>query len=311
MYAIMNKIQYIKGKMFGCLYGQAIGNALGILSEFKSKKEIQNMYPDGISVYPNDKGEWEDDDTNQMLCTLDELSENGRIIPQSFAQRLENWLETDGRGCGYLVYQVIRHREFFDNPFQAAYDQWNLAHRDAAPNGGIMRTSVIGLMNTNVVDNAVAACKVTHYDPRCVGSCVIASQIINALIWKQHEMSLAEIKATASKYDDRITEWVDIAFRCNLSDLKLEGPEGIGYTLRTLGAALWAYFHAPDFQTGLLNIVNEGGDADTNAAIACAILGAKFGFSSIPEYYIANLHNREAYHNKITSFIEKILNGKA
>ena len=24
----MNKIQYIKGKMFGCLYGQAIGDAL-------------------------------------------------------------------------------------------------------------------------------------------------------------------------------------------------------------------------------------------------------------------------------------------
>jgi len=301
----------IKDRMLGCLYGQAIGNALGILSEFKSKKEIQNIYPDGISLYQNDIGEWDDDDTNQMLCVLNELSENGRIIPQSLAQRLENWLETDGRGCGNLVYQVIRHREFLDNPFQAAYDRWNHANREAAPNGGIMRTSVIGLMHTNIENNAMAACKVTHYDPRCVGSCVIASQIIHTLVWKQREMSIAEIKATASKYDDRIAEWVDIAFRCNLSDLKLEGPEGIGYTLRTLGAALWTYFHSPDFQTGLLDIVNEGGDADTNAAIACAILGAKFGFSSIPKYYIANLHNREEYHNKITSLIEQILNEKA
>lgn len=35
------------------------------------------------------------------------------------------------------------------------------------------------------------------------------------------------------------------------------------------------------------------GDADTNGAIACAILGAKFGYSSIPPYYVENLHNRD------------------
>lgn len=306
----MNNIETINDKMLGCLYGQAIGNALGILSEFKSKREIQNIYPDGISLYSHDKGDWEDDDTNQMLCVLDELKENGRIIPQSLAQKLENWLNTDGRGCGNLVYQVIRHREFLDNPFQAAYDRWNLAHRDAAPNGGIMRTSVIGLLPTNVDDNAVAACKVTHYDPRCVGSCVIASKIIHALVWEKREMSIEEIKGIASKYDDRITEWIDVAYKGNLSDLKLEGPEGIGYTLRTLAAALWAYFHAPDFQTGLLAIVNEGGDADTNAAIACAILGAKFGYSAIPEYYINHLENKNGYDDKIKPFIATLLQAK-
>ena len=58
-------------------------------------------------------------------------------------------------------------------------------------------------------------------------------------------------------------------------------------------------------------MVNEGGDADTNGAIAGAILGAKFGFSSIPEYYIDDLYKGEAYHNKITNLIKQILNEKA
>lgn len=58
-------------------------------------------------------------------------------------------------------------------------------------------------------------------------------------------------------------------------------------------------------------MVNEGGDADTNGAIACAILGAKFGYSLIPDYYKDNLHNREAYHNKIKPFIERIIETKA
>ena len=65
------------------------------------------------------------------------------------------------------------------------------------------------------------------------------------------------------------------------------------------------------FEEGMLAMVNEGGDADTNGAIACAILGAKFGYSSIPRYYIENLNNRAMYHQKITSFINQITDEKA
>ena len=302
--------EIIKDRMFGCLYGQAIGNALGIQSEFMTKRDIHLMYSDGISSYPYDKGDWEDDDTNQMLCILEELKENGRVIPQNLAQRLENWLETDGRGCGNLVYQVIRHRNFLKDPFKAAYERWDLSNKEAAPNGGIMRTSVIGLMPDNIESDAVAACKVTHYDPRCIGSCVITSFIIHNLVWKDYGLTFSEIKNIAKRYDDRIEEWIDLAYKSSLSDLNLEGPEGIGYTLRALAAALWTYFHAPDFKTGLLAIVNEGGDADTNGAIACAILGAKFGYSSIPRYYIENLNNRAVYHQMITSFINQITDEK-
>ena len=57
--------------------------------------------------------------------------------------------------------------------------------------------------------------------------------------------------------------------------------------------------------------VNEGGDADTNGAIACAILGAKFGYSSIPRYYIENLNNRDMYQQKITTLINQITDEKA
>lgn len=298
-------------KMLGCLYGHAIGNALGVLSEFKSTREIQNMYPEGLSSYNYDKGDWEDDDTNQMLCILDELRENECIIPQSLARRLKDWLETDGRGCGNLVYQVIQHRKFLDNPFLAAYDRWNLSQREAAPNGSIMRISVIGLMPDNVETNAIASCKVTHYDPRCIGSCVITAHIIHSLIWEQRQLTYNEIKQIGSRYDDRIGEWIDVAYNGTLNDLNLEGPVGIGYTLRTLAAALWCYWHVPSLEEGLLAIVNEGGDADTNEAIACAILGAKFGYSSIPPYYVENLHNRAVYHEKITSFINKITDEKA
>ena len=302
----------IKDRMLGCLYGQVIGNALGIHTEFMLKCEIQIKFPNGISSYLYDKGDWEDDDTKQMLCVLEELKENGQVIPQSIAQRLENWLETDGRGCGNLVYQVIRHRDFLTDPFKAANERWELSHREAAPNGGIMRTSVIGLLPDNVEVNAILACKVTHFDPRCIGSCVIASLIIHNLVWNNYKLTYEEVIEIAKRYDERIIEWVDLAYRNkDISALDLDEQHSIGYTLRTLAAALWCYWHVSSFEEGLLAIVNEGGDADTNGAIACAILGAKFGLSSIPEHYIANLHNREVYNNQILHFIEQVLNERA
>ena len=67
----------------------------------------------------------------------------------------------------------------------------------------------------------------------------------------------------------------------------------MGYTLKTLAAALWAYWNADSFEDGLLAVVNAGGDADTNAAVACAILGAKYGYSSIPKQYIDGLLYRD------------------
>jgi len=77
--------------------------------------------------------------------------------------------------------------------------------------------------------------------------------------------------------------------------------------LRTLAAALWCYWHTKSFEEGLLAIVNEGGDSDTNGAIACAILGAKFGYDPIPAYYIENLHNEDVYRIKVYSFIRTVL----
>lgn len=170
----------------------------------------------------------------------------------------------------------------------------------------------MGLAKYDVEKQAEDICKLTHYDPRCAGSCVIATAIIHNLVWHNTQLSYKQVKDISQRYDDRITEWIDTAYNsADISMLDLDETYSIGYTLRTLSAALWCYWHAKSFEEGLLAVVNEGGDADTNGAISCAILGAKFGLSSIPENYIVDLHNHEVYNNKISHFIEQILNEKA
>ena len=298
----------IKDRMLGCLYGQAVGNALGIVTEFLPKAEVRNKYPEPLTTYPGHRGEWEDDDTNQMLCVLDELVDHNGIEPRGLAARFNHWLETDGRGCGTLVYNVIVHRDFLIDPLLASEHRWVLSHRNSAPNGGVMRTSVIGLIPSDVEQLAATACKVTHFDPRCIGSSVIVSLIIHNLVWRGKELSYEEIREIGLRYDERIAEWIDKAyFSTDIEALYLDESHSIGFTLRTLAAALWCFWHAQSFKDGLVSVVNEGGDADTNAAVACAILGAKFGYSAIPKYYIDNLVHADAYHARIEPLINKLL----
>lgn len=54
-----------------------------------------------------------------------------------------------------------------------------------------------------------------------------------------------------------------------------------------------AYFF---IRGGALAVVNVGGDADTNAAVACAILGAKYGYQAIPKKYKSVwVHDKSSY----------------
>lgn len=316
----MNKIKPIKDKMLGCLYGQAIGDALGLGSEFMSKDEVIKNYPSGLRNYDQiiqdehrqrwPKGAWTDD-TDMMLCILEGF-ENGRFCLHHVASNFKEWFNGTPLGIGSHTYKILCMSDYVNQPELCSKLWWDLSHHQSAANGALMRTSVVGLAPNDIEAQSESICKLTHYDPRCIGSCFIAVAIIHNLVWYNKLLQYSEIKEIARRYDDRILEWVDVAYTSSdISMLELDESSSIGYTLRTLSAALWCYWHSPSFEEGLLAVVNEGGDADSNAAIACAILGAKFGLSSIPAHYIEKLNDREMYHQKITSFINQITDEQA
>ena len=294
----------------GCLYGQAIGNALGAFCEDMSKAQIKSEFQK-ITKYsdcdPTGKGFWIDDDTNQMLCLLNEYLDYGCITEKGAAKKILNWLQTDGSGCGNLTYTVLTDPDYIESPINVSKKIWEQTNNQGAPNGAIMRTSVVGIWNNNVESNAITAAQITHYDPRCVGSAVIASIIINQLIWHNKMIDVKAIIEIAQRHDSRLIEWIEKANDQPLACLNLDIVPGTGYTGRTLGAALWAYWQAESFEDGLISIVNEGGDTDTNAAISCAILGAKYGYSSIPSHYVENLWDLEVYANIVEHFTKYVI----
>lgn len=306
-----------ENKMLGCLYGQAIGDALGLGSEFMSKDDVKKHYPNGLRRYNQiiqdehrcrwAKGAWTDD-TDMMLCIMTAF--NGQDFNcHTVAQNFNDWFHGEPLGIGAHTFKVLCMADYVEQPEMCSKLWWDLSHQQSAANGALMRTSVVGLARHDIDEQAEQICRLTHYDPRCVGSSVIVSSIIHNLVWYGKSITFQDIKELGNKYDERIAEWIDLAFNStDISMLDLDETYSIGYTLRTLAAALWCYWHSTSFEDGLLTVVNEGGDADTNAAVACAILGAKFGYDNIPRYYIENLHNENEYQDKVSQFIKAVIN---
>lgn len=298
----------INERFLGTIFGQAVGDALGLSTEFMSKQEVDRFYPNGIEDYSQivqddhrrrwQRGDWTDD-TDMMLCILDSFVACQKVDILDIAKRFKEWMMNGGMGIGRHTYNVMALGDYTSNPQKAAEIIWKMGKKKAAANGAVMRTSVVGLMKDNVASNAENICKLTHYDPRCVGSCVVVSSIIHALVFEDRILDYENVIGIAKQYDERIIPFIDLAYYEGLDSLCLDDEKSMGYTLRTLGAALWAYWHATSYKEGILKIVLSGGDADTNAAVAGAILGAKFGINQIPDEWRNGLLYASMLHNKV------------
>ncbi|MBX5452295.1 MAG: ADP-ribosylglycohydrolase family protein, partial [Thermogemmatispora sp.] len=68
---------------------------------------------------------------------------------------------------------------------------------------------------------------------------------------------------------------------------------GLGYVVKTLEAALWAFYHSTSFREGCLLVVNLGDDADSTGAVYGQLAGAFYGEEAIPAEWRAKLAKRE------------------
>lgn len=79
--------------------------------------------------------------------------------------------------------------------------------------------------------------------------------------------------------------------------------EPSGYIRNTFNNSLyWA--NKPSFEKAIIGAVNDGGDADTIAAITGSIAGARFGYDAIPQRWIDQLDSEvKIYLEKFKNFV--------
>ena len=95
----------VKERFLGTIFGQAVGDALGLSTEFMSKQEVDRFYPNGIEdssqIVQDDhrrrwqKGDWTDD-TDMMLCILDSFVACQKVDILDIARRFKEWMMNGG-----------------------------------------------------------------------------------------------------------------------------------------------------------------------------------------------------------------------
>lgn len=185
----------------------------------------------------------------------------------------------------------------------AARIAWEERDSSAAGNGAAMRCAPVALRwmgdEVAVARNSVVSAAVTHWDPRCLWSTVLINLAIVRCL-RGEIVDRNELMATADDLNHRLPDELRsyrlgdrmpkevrdsaeaaLATGIAVDGLNIDQPNS-GYTLNTMRAALWCARHPKDFEDGLSSVVSLGGDADTNGAIAGAVLGARFGHQAIP-----------------------------
>jgi ADP-ribosyl-[dinitrogen reductase] hydrolase len=107
-----------------------------------------------------------------------------------------------------------------------------------------------------------------------------------------------DVMAELDRLDTAILEVANGTFRYK----QPPAIQGSGYVVRSMEAALWAFYHSNSFIEGALLAANLGDDADTTAAIYGQLAGAYYGVQGIPDRWISKL----ALVDKITSYADRI-----
>ena len=148
-----------------------------------------------------------------------------------------------------------------------------------------------------LVRESIVSAVPTHWDQRCGWSCAIVNLAIASAL-REETLSAGELIDLAKEgvsvalpelhrygYEPdpptSVIEMLDEASMSHVVDLTLDGGN-MGYTLLSMQAALVSYWRAEGFETGLRQVIEAGGDTDTNGAIVGAVLGARFGTTAIP-----------------------------
>jgi ADP-ribosylglycohydrolase len=67
----------------------------------------------------------------------------------------------------------------------------------------------------------------------------------------------------------------------------------VGFVVKSLEAALWAFHRTSTVAEGAIAAVNLGDDADTTGAIYGQLAGAHYGVGAIPAEWLSTLAQRD------------------
>ncbi|CAF2792726.1 unnamed protein product [Rotaria sp. Silwood2] len=335
--------QKLINRLLGCAYGQALGDAYGLSTEFETREGVAYNYQDRSKIIPFPdyiltghssrwkKGDWTDD-TDQWILILEALTETNNDEPEEivFARKLKNWIrcgypelgDHGGMGLGANVSQVVHSHGYINDPLRASEAVWIRSNRQAAPNGAVMRCSASAFVHfkdqEKVISTTMLMCKTTHFDPRCIASCLAICLTITYLLNEDFDENDIEslikrvqqetIRILGDSFLDEHRQlflWHTDKER-TLEELDLDESRSIGYTYKCLASGFYGLRSTRSFEETLNDLIRYGGDADTNGAVCGTMYGARYGYRALPYSWLRAMPFKKWFDKKIIQCFEQM-----
>ena len=103
------------------------------------------------------------------------------------------------------------------------------------------------------------------------------------LLHDEEEPSIDELKSVCLENDPRTLPYLQKAYEGNMEGLGIDDENSMTWTRVSMGAALCSFWHSDNAYDTIYKVVDMGGDADTNASLAGALAGLKYGYDALPE----------------------------
>jgi ADP-ribosylglycohydrolase len=274
----------------GTLWGQAVGDALGTTVEFSWAETIATRAKD---EWPNEiigQGPFHlaagqvTDDTELALALARSLARQGRYDEDDVAASYARWRSSEPFDCGMATDQAFgRHLTL--GPGLAARMRERASKKTQA-NGSLMRSSSLGIFGSRMPRLTLARLAMddstlSHPDAVCQAACaVFVTTIADAIETGLRGPQLFE---RAIQFTNDTNSPVHDTLVAAGEGLPQSDGENQGWVRIALQHAFFHVKRSTDFEAAMVQTIFTGGDTDTNAAIAGALLGATLGESAIPK----------------------------
>ncbi len=294
-------------RVVGSALGLALGDALGAPFEFLRARNVPDPIPAFERPWLGEPPGSTTDDTAMARNLMRSLAARGGLDPADVLERHLAWFRSDPPDVGTLTGRVLRRIAAGEAPEAAAQAIWNERGPEvSAGNGSVMYCAPLGLAYANRPERAPRARpalsrpharrrslpdrghrrharrrgarprRAQHPTPR-------ARPSPPSRIWRAARSSSSSSRRSAVRAR---------------STVRIRGS-----VCSRPARRFQALVRPGDAETELRRVVSLGGDADTNAAVAGALLGARDGMQGLPPAWLERLLDADAIRTEAEALV--------
>lgn len=278
----------------GAIAGYALGDALGVGSEFMTKTEMQGYYPDKLRdfksiIRDSHRCQWKPgettNDTHFFTTLLETILSNGgydlNVCAKAFIDKIRNTT----KDIVPTFRTLLAFPDWEESPLVNTHKIWKHHGLEEGTNEVNHRGIAMALLfdRPDLDDIVKQLVLMTHDDMRCVASTVILAHTAHSLLHTGEPASLKDLMSVCYAYDTRTVPFLEMAVNGKLEDFDLDDESSMSLTRKNMGAALWTVWHCDNAADAIYAVIDEAGDADSNGAITGALAGLRFGYDALPD----------------------------